>query len=331
MKDGSGDKETVVGIVILVTLVVIAVGVFLMQSRFKRETFTASMPKSESRSKITPVVKRVTVIQGFSSKVMKPLTPPEKFGSDNLSDKIDGKAELYLSAGFQNLQSQRLKKSDEADSWLEVFIFDMGNVRNAYSVYSMQRRPDAQDVELTQFAYRTGNALFFVHGQYYVEIIANKEGMMEDMLAMARDFVQQKPVKSESLGELAMFPSEHLVETNISLHAADVFGFSRLNNVFTAKYVMANQELRAFVSVRESPQDAADLASAYHQFLIENGANDVDPGMAIPNVKLVNVFDLYEVIFSHGKFLAGVHEAENIDSARKLGLMLYDKLREAPK
>jgi len=331
MKAAAGNKETVVGIIILIVLAVILVGVFLTQSRFKQETFTASAPWSESPPETTPASSSVNVVQGFSSKVMKPLTPPEEFGSDDLSDKIDGKAELYLSAGFRHLQSQRLQKSDEADSWLEVFIFDMGTARNAYSVYSLQRRPKAREIDFTQFAYQTENALFFVHGRYYVEIIANREGMLEDMLATARDFVQQEPVTPEPLGELAMFPSESLVEASISLHSTDVFGFSRLNNVFTAKYEIAKQELRAFVSVRESPRDAADLASAYHQFLVENGASEVEPGMAIPGARLLNVLDLYELIFTHGKLLAGVHEAEDIDSARELGLRLYAKLREASK
>ncbi|MDY0040370.1 MAG: hypothetical protein RBS57_08660, partial [Desulforhabdus sp.] len=269
------------------------------------------------------------VLQGFSSDLMKPLTAPEEFGSDNLSDKIDGKAELYLSAGFQNLKSQRLQKPDEADSWLEVFLFDMGNVRNAYSVYSLQRRPDAQTADFSQFAYQTGNALFFAHGRYYVEMIASREGMTETMLALARDFVQQEPVAPDSLGELAMFPVDRLVEGSISLHATDVFGFSRLNNVFTAKYEIADQEVRAFVSVRESPQSAAEMASAYHRFLLDNGAVEVEPGIAVPGARLLDVFDLYELIFSHGEFMAGVHEADDIDSARELGRMLYHKLRAA--
>jgi hypothetical protein len=43
----------------------------------------------------------------------------------------------------------------------------------------------------------------------------------------------------------------------------------------------------------------------------------------------VNIFDTYELIFSHGKLLAGVHEAEERDKAEKLAVTLMEKLSGA--
>lgn len=331
MKDASSKNETLIGIAILITLVLIAVGVFIKQTRYKSELYTASAPKGEVRIIRVPKADRSSTQKAVPAKGMEPMTPPETFSSDTLSDKIDGKAELYLSAGFQNLETQRLKAADKSDSWVEVYIFDMANMRNAYAVYSIQRRKDAHDLALTKYAYRTENALFFVHGQYYVEMISSSPDMMDEVLAMARDFVQQKPAESGSLGEMAAFPPDRLVEGSISLHASDVFGFNRLNNVFTAKYLMGGEELRAFLSQRESPQEAADLAAGYHRFLVENGGTDAKADLNIPGARVVNVFDLYEVIFSNDRFLAGVHEADNIDSARTLAMTLYNELRKAPR
>ena len=58
---------------------------------------------------------------------LKPLTAPETFKADTLSDKIDGKAELYLSAGFNRLFSQRFRDEKASDLWIEAFVYDMGN------------------------------------------------------------------------------------------------------------------------------------------------------------------------------------------------------------
>jgi hypothetical protein len=101
-------------------------------------------------------------------------SPPETFDHMTLSDKIDGKAELYLPAGFKSLFAQRLKPQDSPDVWYEVFIYDMGTMLNAFSVYSAQRRDNARPEPFAEFAYSAENALFWVHGPYYIEIIASE-------------------------------------------------------------------------------------------------------------------------------------------------------------
>lgn len=46
-------------------------------------------------------------------------------------------------------------------------FYDMGNSQNAFSVFSAQRRKDADPLNLTRYAYRTSNAIFLIHGRYY--------------------------------------------------------------------------------------------------------------------------------------------------------------------
>jgi len=328
MANRSRKMETLAGIAILATLVVIAAGILVKQSRYDSKLFTASLSPSDSSSASTQKSAKPSELQTLVPDDLIPLTPLETFGPENLSDKIDGKAELYLSAGFRSLKSQRFKKSEQADSWLEILLFDMGSTRNAFAVFSTQRRADAEPIQLTLHAYRTGNALFFVHGQDYVEIIAASGDLTDEMLAIGKNFVNRNPVSSEKLSEQALFPRENLNPGSISLLASDAFGFSRMNNVFTAKYTIDGQEMRAFLSLRHSDKDAQELAEAYHRFLLENGGSDLDPGTNLPGIKLVEIFDLYELIFSHGKALGGVHEAESKDTALKLGLALYQELQK---
>ena len=324
----SKKMETVAGVAILALLFIVAAGVIVKQSRYDPELFTISSSASDSGRAPKPDSAKPSELQSYVPDDLIPLTPLEIFGPENLSDKIDGKAELYLSAGFQKLESQRFKKSDLADSWLEIFVFDMGSTRNAFSVFSTQRRADAEPVQLTSHAYRTQNALFFVNGGDYVEIIAASGGLTDEMLAIGHSFVSKNPAQAEKLNEQALFPRENLNPGSISLLASDAFGFSRMNNVFTAKYTVGEQEMRAFLSLRQSNKEAQDLAEAYHRFLLENGGSDVDAGTNLPGIKMIEIFDLYEVVFYRGKALGGVHEAESKDAALKLGLELYRELRK---
>ena len=310
-------------------LVVIAAGVLVKQSHYDPQLFTAALSPSDSGSAASPACKDPSELQTLAPDDLLPLTPLETFDPSNLSDKIDGKAELYLSAGFRELQSRRFKKSNQADSWLEIFVFDMGSTRNAFSVFSMQRRVDAQPLEFTRHAYQTENALFFAHGRNYVEIIAASGDLSDEMLTIGKNFVNRQPAQSEKLSEQSLFPRENLNPESIILLASDAFGFSRMNNVFVAKYTIDGQQMRAFLSVRESAKDAQDLAEAYYRFLLENGGSEVDPGKNLSGMKLVEIFDLYELIFYDGKILGGVHEAESRESALKLGVVLYQEIRKA--
>jgi hypothetical protein len=328
-----GKVESCIGFLILLVLCIITVGILVKQSLYDAAILAVALSKDASHSQTSDKGSATTDLQNYLPTNMTVLTPVETFGPDNLSEKIDGKAELYLSAGFLSLSCQRFAEAGKPDIWLEVFVYDMGYMRNAFSVFSTQRRADAQGADFTQFAYRTTNALFFLQGQYYVEVIAASDRMAETMLAIGQNFVRENPATTEfeAVGEAALFPTASMVSGSVALLADNVFGFSRLDYTFIAHYSLQDHELTAFLSRRQTAQEAKDLALAYHQFLLENGGVDVPVNFAIPGARLVKIFDTYELIFVQGNFLAGVHEVEHKDLAEKLASDLNNELIGANK
>lgn len=341
-QSASNPKETLVGIVVLAALALIAAGMFVKQSRFDpadyavtangegaqpaQESSGAAALGAKAKSSSPPLLDALP--EGLSA-----LTPVETFDPETLSEKIDGKAELYLSAGFKGLQSQRFGSKKGPDAWIEVYLYDMGDGRNAFSVYSAQRRADAEKIDLAPFAYRTSNALFFILGRQYVEIVGAAEGLDTELFALGKA-VAAKGGGGETteVKETDLFPKDQLDEGSVTLHAADVFGLDVLNNTFTASYKLGEAELTAFLSLRKTPEEAKELASAYHKFLIDNGGKDVQwSAEAAEGGSIVEIMDSFEVIFTNGRVFAGVHEAENKDSAEKLALMLAKSLKEAGK
>ncbi len=261
---------------------------------------------------------------------IKEMSPAESFDPATLSNKINGKAELYLSAGFVRLNTQRFKPADDSSTWFEVFIYDMGKPSNAFAVYSSQRRQDVEKLSLTQHAYGTANALFFATGRHYVEIIAatSGEAVTSMLTVFAENFLDSVEGEAEGQGEAAgpeqVFPTEDLVADSITLIAKDAFGFDRLDQVYTAKYSGMKTETTLFVSLRSSPKAAEILATAYRDFLIEFGGSEMakPEGFAREGFFAIDIMDAYEVVFSHGPYLAGVHMAEDKDSANRLATLL---------
>jgi hypothetical protein len=261
-----------------------------------------------------------------------PLTLPESFDAQSLSDKIDGKAELYLSAGFISLTSQRYKAKKGSNLWIEAYLYDMGNGQNAFAVFSAQRREGAATLDLTPYAYRTQNALFLVHGSFYIEMIASEATDLasDTMKLLAENFIHNTVAQTVAIQEKDLFPVQGLVADSISLISADAFGFDRLNQVYTAEYELGQERLMAFLSRRPENRAAQDLASAYLKFLETFGGQSLDADLAIKDAKLVEILETYEVIFSCGPFMAGVREAASKEQAMNLAVQLYDKLKAAP-
>jgi hypothetical protein len=255
-------------------------------------------------------------------------SPPETFDHITLSDKIDGKAELYLPAGFKSLFAQRLKPQDRPEVWYEVFIYDMENMLNAFSVYSAQRRDNAEPEPFAEFAYSAENALFWVHGPFYAEIIASEvsENTREHLLALAESFNSKNPISVEPIKEIRFFPEDGLVENSMTFIPANAFGFESLNRVFAARYQDAGKELTAFISRRNSFEEATEKAEEFVQFLITYGGMEVSSDSTEINARIVEFFGTFDAVVTVGPYLAGVHEASSPETAKIMVQLIHEKL-----
>ena len=331
LKTKVASKQTLVSLVILGALAIIAGGVFTAQfSYFPAVQQLASDLTAEDKTSPPPAATAgPTLITPPAGQMS--MTPMEAFDATTLSDKINGKAELYLSAGFKRLHSQRLKTENIGDVWMEVFVYDMQTPQNAFSVFSAQRREDAQALGEGQYGYQTANAIFFVHGPYYVEIIASdqSEAIRQPMRTFAETFINRHTVQTQTLQEKALFPKAGLIEDSISLVSADAFGYDRFDQIFTAAYQLEDNRLMAYFSLRQSPDEAQELASSYADFLMAFGGSAAKSHLAIPSAKLIYILDTYEVVFSHGPYLVGVREATDKQAAQNLALQLVNGIKEA--
>jgi hypothetical protein len=320
-------RQTAIGLIVLAVLAAIAVAGYAIQFRFNPAVLNFLQGAAVASRTSAPAESFLHLPEGLSS-----LSPPERFDRETLSDKINGKAELYLSAGFIRLDCQRLALAGQPELWIEAFIYDMGSPENAFAVFSTQRRADGIRLELAEFAYRAENAVFFVHGQFYLELIASgtDDRLDVSMEALGRAFISSRPAAQAAISERDLFPPRGLAAAGISLIPSDAFGFAGLDRVFAAAYTLDGTEMTAFLSRRADPQAAAALAGAYVDFLKTYGGEVKASDDPVPGAAIVAVLDMYEIVFAQGPFLAGVHEAPDRDQALMLAKELAAKLKEAP-
>lgn len=326
----NSQRQTFLSVVILSILMVIGAGIFITQSHFnpgilQQDALLSEPNKDKLSSQLSPNPSFVPLPEGIE-----PLTSTEIFDTRNLSDKINGKAELYLSAGFNRLVSQRFRDDRATDLWMEAFVYDMGNSQNAFSVFSAQRRQDAESLGLAQYAYRTPNALFLIHGRYYVEIITSKVSgqVLQPLRMMAETFIRNTPSEATAVNEMALFPKQELVKNSMVLISSDAFGYDGFDKIYTAEYEFDDHSLMAYLSHRRTPEQAKELASNYTVFLLAYGGQKIEAQLPIKGARLIEILDTYEIVFSHGSYLAGIREAATIKQAKTLAIRLYHRIKE---
>jgi hypothetical protein len=321
--------ETYVGSVILLVLVIVAAGVFVKQFHYDRTIFLDAAPAGRVVTPSAPLSPAVTAFIDLPGELT-PLSPPEVFTPDNLYDKIDGKAELYLSAGVLGVRCQRFALKNDPNTWMEFFVYDMDNLRQSFAVYSMQQRAEAQLLDLATYAYKTQNAFFFCCGRYYIEAVTASPTpeMMAAMLLVSRQFVARNPPQEVRLAELDLFPSEHLVPSSYMFQPADAFGFDQFKDVFSARYTVNGAEVMVFLTVRPTAGEATALSAAYRQFLLTNGGRSLPGTGKVPAASLAEMLGSVDLVFSHGKVVGGVHAAPNAEAAEQMAALLSGKISE---
>jgi Family of unknown function (DUF6599) len=329
-----GGAQKLTGYGILAVLGLIAVGLLIQQSRFNPAVIVAmrapelkGRPQAGAGAALAATAALIPEVAGFT-----PLAPMESFGPETLSDKIDGKAELYLSAGFKEMSCRKfgLDRADKA--YVEVFIYDMGSAQNAFAVFSGQRRSGSPSIPLTANAYATANALFFTQGKFYVEIVADRasETLQKSLETYAAALLAKLPSEGKGKDQAAIFPKEGLARDTVRLNAADTFGLEGLNNVLTGEYTLKEGKATAFVAVRDTPEQAQAEAKRYLDFLAANGYKKIPAPGAPADIPVLALDNSFEMVMVEGRILAGVHDATTLTAALELAAKLRTGLKGKP-
>jgi hypothetical protein len=329
-----GVKERLAGYGILAVLGLITVWLLIQQAQFN-PAVTVALRGVELQGR-TPAVagsppaataSLIPEVPGFT-----PKGPAQSFGPENLSDKINGKAELYLAAGFKEMSARSFTLDKAGKAHVEVFIYDMGEPDNAYAVFSAQRRPGAPDIPLTAHAYATPNALFFTRGPFYVEMVADRgdAALQGPLKEYAAALVAKLPSEGEVATPAGLFPPDGLTADSVRLSAADTFGLEGFNQVYTAEYTLPGGMVTAFVAHRDSPAQAEAEARRYRDFLTANGYQKIQQPDVSKSFHLHELDGSFEIIFVQGRTLAGVHDAVSREAALALAGKLQAALKGKP-
>lgn len=324
-------RETAISTGVLLVLAIISAWLWRAQAHFSPAVLVAASAAQAAGAAHPAASAPVDLIAPLPAG-LRAMGPVESFTPDTLSDKIDGKAELYLSAGFVAMRCQRVASALTPDAWFEASVYDMGGPENAFSVYSSQKRTATQEAGVGDYGYRAGNQLCLVHGRYYLEFVAadEREPTLQAAGELARAFVAGTVVASHAnvAKDEALFPADGMVAGSVMLLSADVFGFDQLNNVYVARYREGKDDVTLFLSRRASPAAAAQLAVATRGFFVTDCGGKETPAPVAPHgAVIVDSGGTFDGVFVSGALVAGVHQAPSRDAVERWMQRLEERLK----
>jgi len=324
------------GYAVLSVLAVLTVWLFLRQAQFNPAVIVAmNHPKGAGKLLSGQQADMASLTATFLNALddSAALSPVESYNAETLSDKIDGKAELYLASGFQEMSNRAFSAGDASGVRVDVYLYAMESPKDAFAVFSGQRRPGADQLSIAANAYATENAIFLTKDRFYLEFIGDQASpqLRPALESMAKALLAALPTEDgQGTGaDTDLFPPEGLKKDTVRLAVSDALGMEGFQNVYTAEYALPQGEAAAFLAVRATPEEAAAQAKAYIDFLAANGFKPAAPVQSLPGVTVMTMDTLVQVVMSKGRALAGVHDAANTEAALALAAALSRSVSSA--
>ena len=203
---------------------------------------------------------------------------PRVFTKANLFEHINGQAELFFKYGFQRCTFAVYKDRSNPDQQVDLDIYDMGNVLQAFGIFSRFREEDRpMDVGLE--SYLDDHSALFYQGKYYVALYAT-EPNPKLLRELAKEVSRNLSDASPPPREISFFPKEGLKPGSIQYVAEGLLGHQFLKRGFQGTYVDGHKEFQLFLAVFKNPEDAKAGLKAFRNYLSTKGkiAQDTPAG-----------------------------------------------------
>jgi hypothetical protein len=196
----------------------------------------------------------------------------------------------------------------------------MESPKDAFAVFSGQRRSGGEPLPLAANAYATENAFFLTRDRFYIELVADQASpeVRPALEALTQTLLTALPQEEAQSADADLFPTKGLHRDSVRLAVSDALGMEGLENVYTADYSLDQGEAGAFLAVRPSPEEAQSQAEAYVKFLAANGFKEIKPAGAPPGATVMVLDTMVQVVMAKGRVLAGVHDAASAQAALEL-------------
>jgi len=260
-------------------------------------------------------------------------TPPQQiatYNPGNLWEKIDGRAEQYLTFEFERLIFGTYRLAADPGSSVDCYVYEMHDPLKAFGIYQTERSGHPELAKVGKEGYRTKGSLFFIKGKAYVQLIAAEGAKISDEQIMQLAETVAGSIKDEGGGNWAeaVLPKKDQVAGSFSYQPKNAFNLDFLSDVFAAEYEAGGVHMTLFVHRAADPAAAARAFEQYAEYVPKQG-KIVEKFASDGGETLIADFGgEYDIIFHKGRYLGGATAASDVPAAKSRTGELRDALRD---
>jgi len=253
-----------------------------------------------------------------------------EFTPENLYEHINGNAELYLSYDVVRLTFASFLNPENANEFIDVFLYNMGSPTNAFGIFSIERYEGEPPVDLGRIAYRSSGSYFIWKGQYYIQILASDD--TEKLRQIGLDMAAKASYALDDSGErvwgLTAFPRDNLVPESIKFFLVNAMGLNFMKNIYTADFEKNGIRLKVFITKQPSLESVQTLISQYADYVQKYGKEVERLAMEDTELMACDMGGHFDVIFHKGHLVGGVLSVKDRAVALKEAIDFRNQISE---
>ncbi len=253
------------------------------------------------------------------------------FDRENLFERINGEAELYLPYGFDQLAYARYANLKEPRQGIDADIYRLGSLLDSFGIYATYRRRDDPELAIGAEGTGTSTQLFFYQDRYLVRLQATggAEPGEVQLLACARAIAARLPPGSGRPAMLDTFLLPEVEKKSERYIAQSLLGYDFFRRGMLADARLSGEPVQLFLLSEESAASAGQLLDNYRAYL-QGGGKEPQSGGKAGEAALQGVDPLYGqvLLLQRGRQLAGLVRWKDAAAARRLLEQLLSRTGE---
>jgi hypothetical protein len=235
---------------------------------------------------------------------------PDVYTPGDLWDLINGAAESYLSYDFVDLHLGDYEHA--SGPLIHAELYRHSSPVNAYGIYTAERSPEYQFVEIGAQGYLEEGVLNFLSGQFYIKLYStDSDTEIQEALQMIGQKISEHLDQEEGLPDIiSVFPTGGRLPYSDQYIRENFIGFNFLHSAFTVGY---EGGFKLFVIEGKDPEEIQEMARQYLAFTKQ----DIDPAVT-SSLTFKDPYngDIPAIIV--GKYIAGIIDGSENENAKTL-------------
>ena len=188
----------------------------------------------------------------------------EVFNPDNLFDRINGAAPLFLENNFREMTSMEYKKGAD---YITIQAYRHATPEDAFGMYSSERSSDLEFLPVGGEAQGDKTNLYFFAGNMYLKMWSNASGdVSKELQVIGKALAEKIDAGAGYPPVIRLFSEQGKIPYSAAYITSNYIGHEFLRAVYTMKYEKDGQSFQLFVLDGGSPDGVKDVLIQYMAF-----------------------------------------------------------------